>query len=176
MLITPAPPTRITANAWRFSWTDSGGPYHVWHRGRRVAIQADPTIDIVEYEAFVPMIEVATSADDKPMMRRHPERLILQWKHPVAGPQIDHYRIEQFIDGAWTVIDTVPWKPGTYHNWQSDRLADDTTYLHRLRPVLRTGQVLAGTTHTTTIVRMPDVPLVRYTYAGGSVTVAADTL
>ena len=173
-LITPNPPQRISPNTYRFTWSDVGGPYYVWHHGQRITRTDRPTIDIFEIDAsLVPMIEVATDPDDQPMQRRNPERMVLQWRRPEGGPTVAYYRVE-LSDG--TLEDVVSPSPHRYELWTSNRLGGDTAHERRIVPVLVGGHTLAPVAFEILIVRMPDLPrtTVSFDSQTGNVTIAAE--
>lgn len=89
-----------------------------------------------------------------------PARRTLQW-HRSAATDMDHYRVEQDIDGGgFAAIGTVHHDPLQWvYTFLTPRLVDLAVYTWRIVPVDTSGNDGAATTiRTEKIVRTPDAP------------------
>ena len=104
----------------------------------------------------------------------YPAARRLWWIRSLAG-DVDHYRIEQQIDGGdWTALAAVPRRGEQWHyEYTTGRLTDLTAYVWRVVPVDEAGNDgTAVTLDAETIVRVPDAPEFTATFDPDTETVA----
>lgn len=173
-LITTDNPIEISPSVWRFTWVGTA-PFYVWHRGRLIATTTETTIDVVQIDGTVPIVEIADDSADVPLQAIHPGWLVLTWRTPVLAlvEKIALYRIDQYVSGAWEAVAGVTPNATTYQRYRTDYLADDTTHQFRVVPVMADGTEFDAITFTALVVRYPDVPNVTYTYSAGTITASA---
>jgi hypothetical protein len=164
-LIPTNPPVQIGPNTWRFTWSASA-PHYVYHRGVLIAITNAATIDVVQGDGTVPVVEVATDPADVPEQVKHPGRLLLTWRTPTlpALVKIALYRVDRWDGSGWEHVAGVTPNASTYHRYQTAHQADDATARFRVVPVDFTGFEFPAVEFESLVVRLPDVPRVVYTY------------
>lgn len=175
-LITIQSVIALAPSVYRFVWSDAGGgPWYVYLRGRLFGQVGVARFDAYELDpAVVPMVEVATSADDLPLMLAHPEYHVVQWFHDPAV-DVALFLVEQWTGSSWDGIDLVASNPGSYIGFESPRLAHNAASRHRVTAVLADGTSQVAVESQVHVVRVPDVPRVAYVYdaGAGEVTVEA---
>ena len=166
MAIIPTnPPRRIGVFTWRHTWEDVGGPYYVWYQGRVIATPSAAQFDIQQEAAGrLPMIEVATSGDDRPPTARHPGRIVKQWRRPEGSATPLYYDVGQDAGAGFEPIDVVRVRANRYEHWESGHLADDTLHRFRVVPVAQSGEPMPATTFEALVVRVPDAPIAEFDY------------
>lgn len=94
-----------------------------------------------------------------------------------AASGADAYRIEEKINGTWTVRVVVPHRGEGQYRFTTRPLEDVTTHEFRVISIDKYGAESSAATRNIVMVRPPDAPSVTYTYAAstGNVTIAAAT-
>lgn len=172
MTVTYQPLREIAADQWLLEWSsDQSSPtYLVWVNGEIVSIQTDASITIDS--TTEPVVEVDDSGGDTIEQQDNPGRAVVQWFGLSAA---SYYLVQQYVDAAWTTIDTVFEDGRGYYSSTSGWLADVTTHQFRVVPYDSGDNAGTAVTFTVDIVRNPDVPAVGYSYSSGTgdVTVSA---
>jgi hypothetical protein len=101
-----------------------------------------------------------------------PGRATLNWR---AKTDANKYRIEEYVSAAWTERITINSNGSGSYVWTSRYLEDVTTHQFRIIPIDASGNDGTALTFSMYLARVPDVPLVTYTYDSGTgkVTIAA---
>lgn len=154
--------TRLSARTWRLAYSsDQGDPVYTIRVGGEIAA----TTRLGEYVLTLvdgserPLVEI-TDGSEAGTERAWPTRMTLAWYASLAT---DHYRVEQFIGAAWTLIDTVrALGEQTYFEYRTAPLADVTTHQFRIIPVGTNGNQGTAREYSALMVRHPDPPAVNF--------------
>jgi len=103
----------------------------------------------------------------------YPAYAILSWQ---TVTDADNWRVEQYVEDAWTLKRTIADNGQSAFRYQTDELTDGTAYQFRAVPVNAEGIQGTAREWSFTCVRRPAAPSVGYTYTGAvskTVTIAA---
>jgi hypothetical protein len=173
-MITAFTASQVGPSTWLLAWvSDATAPsYRVYRDGLLISRPGAAELLVAIAAGESPVFDVLDD-DSDPAPDRHPAFVTLAWQ---ASPDATaYYRVDQYIDSAWTeqarVIDD---GRGSF-TWASGRLADCTTHQFRVVPISAGGHVGTATPFAMLVVRNPDVPRVGYAYnaATGVVLVSA---
>jgi hypothetical protein len=172
-----------TNGTWQFTWAGTT-PFSLSRDGRALyddtidganplstttALLTRTFTDGTEYEP--PQIEVLDSADSYTAQNLlYPPWLTLQWHE---APEAGEYRIDQYVDAAWTAIRSIPATDRGYYYFETPKLVDGTTYQYRVVPVRASGTDMSPLYFTLTLVCLPEPPDVTFSVAAGVITTAA---
>lgn len=172
MAITTFTHQQIGPNLWRFDWlSDEETPtYYVYIDGRLAQTTTKTwmqiTIDAGEYV----QVDVFDDADTVPDPA-YPARAYVTWD---GDSNAAYYRIDQYVDSAWTQVGKVRESGQSNYRWLTAALDDDTEHTFRVVPL--GANDLEGLPREITIfmIRRPDAPSVAYTYSAvtGKITIA----
>jgi hypothetical protein len=170
------------SGAWTYTW-EGTAPFAVYRKGRLVPPDTFEDVDpgyttnettrtFTDGTAYEPpQIEVLDSTDSyDPDNLLYPAYLVLQW-HEGAGAE--QYRIDRYIDAAWTTLQYVAAGTAGYYTYETPALVDGTAYQYRIVPITAAGDELTPIVYTATMVTLPEPPAVTMTVAAGVITVAA---
>lgn len=114
-------------------------------------------------------VDIVDDLDDAPEPG-YPGRAVLQWDEAVGATS---YRIEQFIDAAWTQVSLIQASSLSVYEWVSNWLDNLTTYQFRVVPVVA-GNDGYPREFTFEMHRRPDRPVVdAFAYDDGTNTITA---
>lgn len=141
--------------------------FYIWAGGRFV-VQTPLTSYQIDLEPGEQLqVDVFDDATETPG-EVYPGRFFLNW---YAVDSAVEYRIEEYVDAAWTLRQVVAASVGTYYTWSSRFLEDDTTHRFRVIPVGEDGIHGFGTEFQGLMVRHPDAPRVTMAYDADTATV-----
>jgi len=162
MTVTVNQPSPINATTWRITWSsDLTDPeYRIYQDGLLAA-----TTGAEEWIATVPagealLLEILDDPDETPTTA-YPGKITIGW-WAVSGAA--SYRVDEYIEGAWTARATLLETGLGYYRWDSRYLEDVTTHQFRVVPITAFGNDGAAAVFSVLMVRHPDVPSVAYTY------------
>lgn len=149
-----------TPAGWTITWSsDLGSPpadgYRVFVNGALVASgnMESWTVKLQAGEALV--FEVLDDPDQVPQTA-FPGRLTLGWRRVSTA---EHYRVEEYVDDAWTEVATVTDDGSEWRNWQTRYLEDGETHHFRVVPVHTNGNDGTALNVAVLMVRHPDAPI-----------------
>lgn len=116
-----------------------------------------------------PLVEV-TDDGSEPQQLTYPGRLLLQW-YAVDGARL--YRVERYVDAAWSEIGAIPDTGAGYYDYLTALLPDETEAVYRVTPMDSLRNAGTPVSFTALIVRNPDPPAVVIAYDSGDITVEA---
>lgn len=93
------------------------------------------------------------------------DRAMLVWE---GDADVAKYRIEEFIDAAWTTRQTVENLGEPWFRWRTRRLEDEATHQFRVTPIGLQGAEAEPELFTATMARYPDRPDVTWSYDDGA--------
>jgi len=143
MSITYTDPEQVDAYTWRLAWTSSlgdGTTCYVYRDGELFA--SGPITSVLvrvvtgEYYTW----DVIDDLDDAPHYL-YPGTMLLAWTETAAT---DHYRVEEYVNAAWTLRAAVRDTGQGYYTWRTRYLEDDTTHQFRIVPVGTNGNYWQG--------------------------------
>jgi len=174
MAITSFTATPLGGGAWRLAWVSSvvGATFYLYRDGVLVLTTRLTSTVVAVGGSESPVYEVLDDAAERPAAA-HPPYAVLAW---YASPAAAEYRVEELLAGEWTERTVVPDDGSGYFTWRSGVLADGQTHQFRVTPIGDNGNTGTAKSWSLLMVRVPDVPLVTYTYNGagaGTVTIAA---
>lgn len=164
--------TKVATRTWRFAWTATGN-VDIYSNSRLIEYNYEgASYDYESNTAYPPALEVVDTGDTPPDSYQHPSYLTLQW-YGVDGAS--HYRIEQYVSGAWVIRRRLYDDGRGYFAIVTDELEDCTTQQWRIIPVDAYNGDGAALEYNVSFARVPAPPSVTYTYSAttGLVTVAA---
>lgn len=168
-MVTELALTYLAADRVRLSWaSDADDPiYRVYRDGELVLTTRATTYDAAIADGAAPVFDVVDQEDADPSA--FPPFAVVQW-YQVADAAA--YRVEQYVDSAWTMLVTVADDGRGYYQHRTATLADDTTHQFRVVPVSAAGNDGTPTTLSILMVRYPDPPDPAFSYDSGSTTVS----
>ncbi len=114
-------------------------------------------------------VDIVDDLDDAPALG-FPGRAALQWDEAVGATS---YRIDQFVNAAWTQVSLIQASTLSVYEWISDFLDSLTTYTFRVAPVV-SGNDGYPREFTFLMHRRPDRPTVNaFAYDDGTNTITA---
>lgn len=128
-MITDVFTSRLSATAWKITAISnlSTPTYYWWLDGALVFTTA---LNFIEIDGGY-NVQVFDSPTDAPDVI-HPGRVSLFWERSDGAVS---YRIEQYVDSAWTAVTEIRDAGGWYFAWQSPELDDGVDYQFRIIPV-----------------------------------------
>lgn len=153
----------IGGTVWTLAWTTSGpgSTYYVWAGGLLIGTTTSLTYVVSAAPGDTLVVDVFDSSGDIP----EPEytgKLFLQWEAVAGAVQ---YRIDRYVDSAWTPLDYVA-ERGQWLPYKTTIALDDcTTEQLRIVAIDRYGFEGATQAWSAFIVRTPARPAQSGTYA-----------
>ena len=171
MTVTVNTPLRIDGQTWQLSWSSnlSDPVYRIFQDGLLVnTTQAETQIFSLSPGETL-KVEILDDASEP--AQGFPGRFLMTW---YGGSDTDHYRIDEYISGAWTQQTTIPESGKGFYSYKTRFLEDITEHRFRVMPVGVNGNDGAALEMKMFMVREPDPPDVTYTYSSvtGRVTIA----
>lgn len=166
--------TRTGTNRYKYEWSAVNGPFRIYSNGLELAGQTaneaggydDTEFSIDASDASEPpALEVLDSTEtDEPLSLQYPPRLVIQWRGDIYA---DHYRVEQYVSGAWTLRRRVPEQELGYYTFTSDLLADGS-HLFRVLSVDPYGNLSTARTQDISFAGTPLPPSISLSYSAGT--------
>jgi len=173
MTVTINTPVQTGSNTWLVSWSSnlSTPTYYIYQDGTLIKTMQTTSTTFWAAAGESLNIEILDDEDEVPESA-FPGRLTLAWE---KCTETDYYRIDEYVDAAWTERARIPDDGTYYYQWQTRFLEDVTSHQFRIVPVGDNGNEGAAKTFTVLMVRHPAEPSVSYTYAAltGVVTIAS---
>lgn len=148
---------------WLFTWDGgSADSYDIWLDGELLdtVVGGEYECPEADYNDAPPPLEiVADESDADAENDLYPPYVILQWRE-VTGA--DAYRVEQYIDSNWVIVDTIQDRSVGYYFYQSEPLTDGTAYDFRVSAVDVNNNAGTPVTFDTTIMCNPTPPEVSF--------------
>ena len=168
----PSSPQYVGPLAWRLSWTSDlpGATFYVYRDGVLIATTTGGSIIVTVEAGETPLIEVYDDASTSPM-ESHPGRIMLAWCASSGSPEVNYYRVDEYIGAAWVERARLRDDGRGYFTWRSRQLEDCTSHQFRIVPVGDNANEGAADTRTILMVRHPDPPEVSYTWDSGTRTI-----
>jgi len=149
--------------SWRLSWSGSG-TFYVYVDGFLYTTTTRTWYDVPVPAGAVLAVQVFDSSSDTPD-DVHPCQFVFFWER---SPDAVHYRIERYVDAAWSVVHRVHERGQWIYNYRTAVLEDETEHQYRIVPVGSDGREGTAKTFTIKMVRRPDRPTQTITYDSGT--------
>jgi len=175
MTVTINEPSNLGGGQWLVEWSSSLGAnatFWIYLNGLLMEADSPTTSMLVVLDGAnainLDVLDVEPSVDD-PI---YPDRARFAW-YAVDGAV--SYRVEEYVDAAWTERKTFGSEGADFFAYESRVLEDATTHQFRVVPIGADANEGTPLTYSVLMVRRPDPPVVSYTYSDddGKVTIAS---
>jgi hypothetical protein len=170
-MVNPIEVDFVADGQWRLSWTDTlpSPTFYIYRDGVLIDTTTQTEILVAVGVGESPVFEVLDDPAAVPQSA-FPPYAILAW---YPSPATDHYRIEQFISAAWSVIASIADAGNLTFFWQTPPLAEGQTAQFRTIPVGTNGNDGTALNFSMLMVRHPAPPANLMTFnVGRTVTIA----
>lgn len=164
MAVTVQSIKKLSALLWRIEYSsDLVSPtFQIYKNGVLLSTTPNTVIDIPVEPNASPVISFTDDPADVP--KRFPERFQLFWQKSEGA---DSYRIERDTGAGYNLVTTIQSSGLMYYSYLTSVLEDGIIHNFRVVPV-QSGNLGTPTVFSATMVKIPAVPDVSYSYDSGT--------